>query len=584
MPKAAITWILVGAPNSGKTSLFNALTGEQAEVMNYPGSTAVTHSARLKTLSLAHINVVDTPGVYGLNGDTIEEQEVNKALSKHKKASVIFVMDMRFAEHRLNLLKDLLAKGYKCVVYCTNLASAQTSLDELHGEYGVSFIDSELPLAQKNLVYALDNIHLNHTRAAIPTPHSRRNINLDWLFLHPVLGIMATILLMTLMFSAVFFLAYPLSYQIELLMDQALRMAAQLNQSHALLGSMLSGIILGIGTLIMFTPQIFLLFFIILFIQESGYLARAAVILDPVMQRFGLHGKSFVSLLSGFSCAIPAILLTRTIESPKERLLTILAVPFTVCSARVPMYTLCVSFLFNHQSPLVAGLAFSGLYFLSLVMGLVAAGIIQRYLPGDQASYFMMELPPYRLPSVILVVRSALYRVRQFITNAGPLIAGLSLVVWFTTTFPDYENPNTKARLEHSYAGQFGQLIEPVFKPMGANWQVGTAILSSFGAREVFVSSLSMLLGEDLTETTEKTLFESLQDIKQDNGEKLFSTPSIIALLVFFMIALQCLSTTAITAKETNSWKIAILQFTVMNGLAYGLSVLTYQLLLRGLS
>lgn len=586
MPNAKIKWVLIGAPNSGKTSLFNELTGSTREVMNYPGSTVSTHRAPLKKSFFPNVIVIDTPGVYGINGDSPEELEVRSTLDKHRNSPIVFVVDCRFIEHRIQLLSKLRSEGYKCVAYCTHVQDSSANLYDLHTTHGISFIDSSQPLALKTLVYAIENIDLQITAPANDTTSQKQASNaydLDRLFLHPWLGFLFAIIAMILIFSAVFFIAQPISDTIESVVDTLVGLLQQhpLSMQYPLLSSLISGGVLGLEALLVFAPQIFLLFAIILFIQESGYLARAAVILDPILQRFGLHGKSFVSLLSGFSCAVPAILLSRTIESKKERLITILAVPFMMCSARVPMYAMCISFLFRGHSPFVAGLAFASCYFINMFLGVIASGVINKLLPKDATSYFMMELPPYTWPSIRGVLRSAANRVLLFFKSAGPIILGLSFVIWAAMTFPNYTHTDRSDRLSRSYTAKIGQWIEPVFTPMGADWRVGTTLLTSFAAREVFASSLTLLLGKDVTETTGTSAVESLRDAKKQDGSSLFSMASIIALLVFFMFALQCSSTTAVTAKETGSWKIAFSQFVIMNGLAYTLAVFTYQILSR---
>lgn len=576
----------MGAPNSGKTSLFNKLTGSTGEVMNYPGSTATLHHAPLKKTFSLNAVVVDTPGVYGVNGTTPEEIEVRSILETHKKSPIVFVMDCRFIEHRIQMLSKLRKDGFKCVVFCTHVEENATDLSDLHSTYGASFIDSSQPLALQTLIYAIENIDA-HPVASLQTsltPKSQKNkVDFDQFFLHPLLGFVLAIIAMVLIFSSVFYIAQPISDTIESIIDMFIHTLQELSfaNQHPLIISLISGGILGVGALLVFTPQIFLLFLIIQFIQESGYLARAAVIFDPILEKFGLHGKSFVSLLSGFSCAIPAILLTKTIESKKERLITILAVPFMVCSARVPMYAMCISFLLRDYSSIYAGLVFASCYFINILLGVFASGIINKFLPTDASSYFMMELPPYKLPSFRFIVRSAAKRVWQFIKNAGPIILGLSLIIWSATTFPDYTNTKNADRLANSYAAKAGQWIEPVFKPMGADWRVGTALITTFAAREVFASSITLLLGKDVSDTVNTSTLETLWRAKKEDGAPLFSIASIIALLVFFMFALQCSSTTAITAHETGSWKIALYQFVIMNGLAYTLAVITYQILSR---
>lgn len=586
MSKTTIKWLLVGAPNSGKTSLFNHITGSYEEVMNYPGSTTNSQIARLKKAYKLNVDVVDTPGIYNLDGNSLEEREVKHTLAQYPTAPIIFVLDCRFLNHRLRLLNALLSRGFKCVAYCNYVSESAADLTNLHSEYGISFIDSQSPLALKALIYALENIDLQFPGQSLPKPSTKGaapSYDLDKIFLYPTFSFIFTLILITLIFSSAFYIGQPISHQIETIMDFFLSRldSAFFLKEHLLLKLLISGCILGIGTLLVYTPQIFLLFIVILFIQDSGYLARAAVILDPLLQKFGLHGKSFVPLLSGFSCAIPAILLSKAIESKRERLLTILAVPFMVCSARIPIYAMCISFLLYGKSPFLAGLAFAGCYFINLCLGIIASGIVNKLIPAAGSSYFMMELPPYKIPSMRIIIRSAANRVLAFIKNAGPIILGLSFLTWLATTFPNYDNPNTVDRLKQSYAGKVGRWIEPAFQPMGVDWKVGTAILTSFAAREVFVSSLTLLIGQDLSEISEEGLFESLRNTEKDDGTPLFSPASILSLLIFFMFALQCSSTVALTAKETKSWGIAIAQFAIMNTLAYSLAVAAYQILSR---
>ncbi len=583
MSNIATTWLLIGAPNSGKTSLFNRLTGSSADVMNYPGSTVLSHKASLKKEYAKGVVLVDTPGGYSVAGHAPEEIELSKALAENKDSPIIFVMDFRFAEHRLVFLKQLLVQGRKCVAFCTHVGKNAKKLEVLHAKYGISFIDGDQVLALKTLVYAIQNIHIQAPLATGASSQSVRkapSYTLDRIFLHSWLGLVSAFVLMIFIFSGVFYIAMPVSDALDFGVDQIMILlrSSDVGAQHPLAMSLLCGVILGLGSLAVFVPQIFLLFVIVLFIQESGYLARAAVILDPIFQRVGLHGKSFVSLLSGFSCAIPAIMLTKTIDSKKERMLTILAIPFMMCSARVPLFAMGISFLF-YDNPILGGVIFGGLYFLSFFMALVAAGVITLFFPSKEASSFMMELPPYKLPPLWSIVRAAMRRVVIFLKNAGPLILGISLMVWFATTFPNYDNPNTSERVSESYATKVGQWVAPVFEPMGVDWKVGTAVIISFSAREVFVPTLTLLLGQDVTETSGVGTFEQWRSIKTTSGQPLFSTASMVALLVFFMIALQCTSTVAIIAKETNSWHRALWQFVIMNCLAYAFAVMVYKIL-----
>lgn len=585
MSKTATTWLLIGAPNSGKTSLFNALTGSDAEVMNYPGSTVRAQKAYLKKEYAAGVLVVDTPGVYGVSDSFPEETELKKILEGYKESPIVYVMDCRFVEHRLQLLKELLRRGRSCVVYCTHTLKSTVSFEELHTTYGISFIDSSQDLALKTLAYAVQNIGIQAPPPATTPTLPVRQANpygLDRLILHSWLGLVSTLVVMVLIFGSIFYISQPISDLVECGVDQIILMLklSDAANEYPLLISMICGGVLGGGALIVFTPQVFWLFVVVLFIQESGYLARAAVILDPIFQRVGLHGRSFVSLLSGFSCAVPAILLSKTIESKKERLITILTIPFMMCSARVPMVAMGVSFLL-HDRPVLGGIIFAGFYFVSLFIGIVAAGIINVFSPSKDASFFMMELPPYKWPSVRVVMRAAANRVFMFLKGASALILGISLVIWFATTFPNYDSPNNSERVSQSYAAQIGQWMDPAFELLGVDWRVGTALIVSFTAREVFVPSITLLLGRDVTDTVGSGTFEQLRNVETKGGAPLFSFASVVSLLIFFMFALQCGSTVAVTAKEAGSRRVAFCQFVIMNGIAYTLAVIVYQILSR---
>lgn len=577
--------ILVGAPNSGKTSLFNKLTGSQKEVMNYPGSTTTISQAPLKKqLHTSANTVIDTPGIYGLGDNSLEEQQVLRALSSTEHTVVICVIDLRFLSHRIELLKNLQQRtSHKIIVYATHAAKSNISLDELNKEYGVPFIDSSNKLALKTLLYAIENVHIQQPQSVNFTQRKEtKSIDLDAWLLHPYLGFTLGFLTLISMFTLTFYLMFPLSEYIEILIDQLL--TYNINgplRSFPIAQSLTSGLLLGIGTLIMFVPQVIGLFFVVLLIQESGYLARAAIIFDPLLSKFGLHGKSIAPILAGFSCAIPAILLTKTIESKREKLLTILAVPFMTCSARVPIYTLCISFLFYDYAPWISGVAFAACYMLSLILGCIAAAVLNKFTKEDTASFLMMELPPYKLPNPWKLFKNSANKSFVFVKNAGPIIVFLSTLIWATTTFPAYNEPNPAERLNQSYAAKFGQFIEPAFKPMGLEWRAGTAILTSFAAREVFVSSLSLFLGQDLTQDSGRGVFNTLREVKNPDGSPVFSFASTVAILIFFVLALQCTSTTAITAKELNSWRMAIYQFVFMNIFAYIVAVILYQTLIR---
>lgn len=587
MPNPCEALILIGAPNSGKTSLFNKLTGLNKDVMNYPGSTTETSRAPIKQNLLPFkTSIIDTPGIYGFGDASLEEAEVLNILNSEKNALIVCVIDCRFFSHRMELLTHLIHHyPNKIIVYTTHAASNNLDLDVLSKEYKVPFIDANGPFPIKTLLYAVENIDIPQNTLSVKPKHlPQKNITpkIDKWVLTPYLGALAGLLILISLFSLAFFIVAPLSEYIEIVIDCLLGYISENPiQSFPFLHSLTSGVLLGVGTLLMFTPQVIGLFFVVLLIQESGYLARAAIIFDPLLAKIGLHGKSIAPILAGFSCAIPAILLAKTIESKKEKLLTILAIPLMLCSARVPVYTLCISFLFYGYAPWISGLAFAACYILSLLLGCFATALLNKFTAQNTASFLMMELPHYKLPNAWTLLKKSVSKSFVFVKNAGPIIVVLSTFIWAATTFPNHTEQNAAERLNQSYAAQLGRFIEPAFTPMGADWRVGTAILTSFAAREVFVSSLSLFLGQDLTKESGKGVFDALRLVKKQDSSPVFSFASTLAILIFFMLALQCTSTTAITAKELKSWKIAIYQFIFMNSFAYVIAVIVYQLLTK---
>jgi ferrous iron transport protein B len=317
-------------------------------------------------------------------------------------------------------------------------------------------------------------------------------------------------------------------------------------------------------------------------LEDSGYLARAVTLVDGPFSYIGLSGRSLFPFLSGFACAIPATLSARSISSKRERWITIFVLPFMTCSARLPVYALLLSFLFYGDSAWKPGLLMSILYFLSLLLGILAAGILNVCLKSDKKSSFFMELPLYRRPVLSNILSSSWSRTRHFIWKAGPVIFTFALIMWVATHFPRYSDVTPEEQIQKSYAGQFGQVIEPVFERMGGDWRVGVSLLSAFVAREVFVSVLAVTLkntGSEAKNSFHSSMVETMRMTEKPDGSPLFSRAGILALLVFFIFSLQCLSTTGIVYKETGSWKFAAVQLISLNFLAYVGAVVTYHLL-----
>jgi ferrous iron transport protein B len=335
-----------------------------------------------------------------------------------------------------------------------------------------------------------------------------------------------------------------------------------------------------LGAVLIFLPQIFILFFGIGILESSGYLARAATLVDKPFSKLGLSGRSFVPVLSGFACAVPAIMATRNISSKRDRLITSIMIPLMTCSARLPVYALLTGFLFKKAPVWQAGLFLTALYLGALVLGAFSAAVLNKIIPQGEKSLFLMELPLYRRPQFKILLSQSWNRSLSYARKAGPVIFILAVAVWLGSTFPNYQETNPEIKLSQSYLGQVGQKIEPLFTPMGADWRVGVGLISAFTAREVFVSTLAVVMniGETQDEDSlQSSLLETMDQAKKSNGEKLFTVASVLALIIFFMIALQCMSTFAITVKETGSMQFAMVQMISLNVLAYVLAVIVYQ-------
>jgi ferrous iron transport protein B len=367
------------------------------------------------------------------------------------------------------------------------------------------------------------------------------------------------------------------------------------------------GVIAGVGGVLVFLPQILLLFLFISLLEDTGYMARAAFLLDKLMSRVGLHGKAFLTLMSSFACAIPGIMATRTIESRRDRFATILIAPFMSCSARLPVYSLMIAAFFTGQKVFgfisIGAVLMLAMYTLGITVAIIVAFILKRTLLKAPPPPFLMELPPYRLPNVRTVLQNMFTRAWIFVKRAGTVILAISIVLWVLTYFPRSEEPaaapetavtqtaetaigagddaavvEESEHLRNSYAGQLGHLIEPAIEPLGFDWKIGVALISSFAAREVLVSTLSIIynVGGDATEES-PSLISALQNAKRPDGTKVWTPLTALTLMVFFVLAMQCMSTVAVVRRETNSWPWTLFMVFYMTGLAYVASLITYQ-------
>ena len=434
---------------------------------------------------------------------------------------------------------------------------------------------------------------------------------IDKVLTHPVVGIVVFAMVMFGIFEALFAGAEPLIGAIERLTGFVQEQAAALIPAGVLQDLIVQGIIAGVGNVIVFAPQILMLFLFIGFLEDSGYLARVAFVIDRVMKGVGLHGKAFVPLLSGFACAVPAVMATRTIERRRDRLVTMLALPLMSCSARLPVYILVVGTVFAGQSLgwfSVGAVALFSMYTLSVLVTLAAAAVIRRTVLPGPAPTFVLEMPPYRWPSAPILWINAWRRLRIFLVDAGTIILAMTILLWALLSFPKSANvveyyaaererveqttlsgmekaealrsldaQEAAEQLESSLGGRFGHAIEPALRPIGFDWQIGVGIIGAFAAREVFISTLGVVFGIGEAEEQSKPLRQALREARHADGTPVMTPLSGISLMVFFLLACQCMSTIAVVRRESGSWKWPVFLFSYMTVLAYVASLAVYQ-------
>ncbi|MBX3017615.1 MAG: ferrous iron transporter B [Bdellovibrionaceae bacterium] len=619
--------LLVGAPNCGKTTLFNWLTGLSAKAVNYPGSTVeisrgplAAHWNKSKE-DVGPIQIVDSPGVFGLAARevTADEEVTRRALRAEKAGAlrgdatgdapnlVVGVVDATQLERQLIVPEQLVAMGVRPLLVFTmtdllgederrhlkarfpealwiegrlggGVDTLAAKIIELRKTPALSGL-RDLQWTEADYVAAQKRIREKLSRARVEIPKARKITQaIDALFLNPYLALPLLFLVMSALFTAVFVLAAPaMDFVDGGFASLAEWTLAQTGEN--LFGLFLSeGLITGFGAFLVFVPQIAILFVVISFLEASGYLARTVILMDRPLSKFGLSGRSLVPVLVGFACAVPAIMATRTISSKRDRWITNFVIPLMTCSARLPVFALLIGFLFVDAPAWKKGMAMAGMYLLSLVVGGIAALILDKMLPRGPVNPLALELPLYRWPQWRLIARQTWYRTRAFIENAAPVIFVLTVLIWAASRFPRHEGVSAEQQLELSYLGQIGQFLDPIFHPMGVDWRVGIALLSAFAAREVFVATLALVVSGS-TETEEGSLIQTLAKVPDAGGEPILNFASACALLIFFVIALQCLSTVAVAFRESGSWKFALGQLVALNGVAYILAVAVYQVL-----
>ena len=601
--------LLIGSPNSGKSLLFNRMTGLNQKVVNFPGITVDISSG--PTIADPGLDLVDFPGVYSLHSISEEEriaiQAFRKSLTEDSLDYVICILDATRLEKGLYFALQVIRecrKNDKPILIAANMVdilkkysmqldtdglsqslgvpvlalSAKTGegIETLHAELkrGKSLVeDASLPRFKDS--GDLDLRNLAHELSRLYGPKGDLLISsqarMDAFFLHTWFGGIAFFLIMYLLFQSIFTWA-PAMNAVQGILEWIAGLILPYMGTgfvHDFIKEALFG---GIGAFLVFVPQIFVLTMVVGILEDSGYLARAAVICHKPLRFFGLTGKSFIPMLSGVACAIPGIYAARMVDSPKKRWLTYLAIPLMPCSARLPVYTVIIAAFIPSYHLLggligLQGLAMFMIYFFGMLSGLLVTSVVSRALPEIHKDMpFVLEMPPYRLPSWKPLLRNSWNRSKHFVTKAGAIIFSVTVIVWILGYFPNYG-----ADLGQSWLGGLGRMIEPVFAPLGLDWKYGVAILSSFLAREVFVGTLGTLYG---IESADKHVI-SLADKIQHNGLPLGSG---IALLVLFALALQCVSTLTILYKESNSLKLPLQMFVAYAILSYSAAWLIFQL------
>ncbi len=603
---------LLGSPNAGKTTLFNALTGLRAKVGNYPGVTVERREGRTSAGG-REITVIDLPGAYSLEPLSPDEAVVARVLSGELDAApeaLLVVADACSLERSLLLVGQVLRRGLPTCLVLTMIDELQARGGQLdrerleralgipvlgvvgHRGRGIDALRSAMehpeswsrppfppPESTPDRAAWADSILANALR--VRPGASRITDRIDRVVLHPVAGTLIFALVMVTFFQLIFRWATPAMDAIDAAVAALSALLRQALPLGLFADFLCDGLLAGVGSVIVFLPQILILFSLLYLLEDVGYMARAAFVIDRVMARIGLEGRAFVSLLSSYACAVPGIMATRTIPSPKNRLVTMLVAPLMTCSARLPVYALLIG-AFVPATQVVGpielqGLVLLGLYLAGAVAALLVAGLLKRTLMRGEELPFYMELPSYRWPTSRLLLSQIWGSARAFLRRAGTIILLVSVLLWGLLTFPRSEAPAELAqadaaryRLEHSLAGSAGRAIEPLIAPLGFDWKIGVGLLSSLAAREVIVATLAQIYAAT---DAEGSLRDAIRrDVDPRSGQPVFTPPTVAALLTFFVFALQCMSTLAVLRRETNSWRWPAFAFSYLLALAYAAS------------
>lgn len=604
---------LVGNPNSGKTALFNALTGSRQKVANYAGVTVERKEGHLKTGEGRTLSVLDLPGTYSLRARSPDEEVTRDAVlgrlaGEQSPDVLVCVADATNLRLVLRLILELKAVGRPMVLALNMFDIAQRQglridLDGLQRELGCPIVTTvatrkrgidELVARVDDLAragaLAGENTWREPTAAEIRQAHreAQRILKtyvrpperpdtltgrIDSVLLHPLAGLAILFGLLFLMFQAVFTWAAPAQDLIETSFAALAGFFAERLPEGALTSFLTDGVISGVGSVLVFLPQILVLFLFILLLEDFGYMARAAFLMDRIMGGAGLHGRAFIPLLSSFACAIPGVMATRVIDNKHDRLTTILVAPLMTCSARIPVYTLIISAFIPDRTVggvlNLQGLVMFGLYAAGILSALAISFLMRRLFWRTAVEPFLMELPTYKLPDPENVLRNLYLRGKIFVERAGRIIFPLTILIWFLSTFPGPPPGATEPAIDYSFAGQLGHALQPLLAPIGFNWQMTVALIPGFAAREVAVAALGTVYAVAATDAEPGMLIGTLA--------AQWSIATGLSFLAWYVFAPQCLSTLGVVKRETNSWRWPLVMLAYMTGLAYLASFVVYR-------
>lgn len=622
---AATVVALVGRPNAGKSSLYNLLTGGHAKVGNFPGITVDVLEAEVALGTGERLRFVDLPGVYTVEGQPDPESDEGHArrylerLKAEKTPHLVAqVLDATHLALGLTLTLELRRRGVPLAVVVTQhdvLEKQGSTVDAaaLAAALGVPVLTTSArkkgvapqvleflgDAVREAKVPPRDALDAEAVARKVLRPGAdaaeaqarvrRRTERLDALLLHPVLGPFLFLSLMVLLFASVFLVAEPVTWAIDAV-NGALGARIEAALGPGLVTSLLvDGVLGGAGTVLTFLPQIVVLTVVMELIEASGYLARGSFLVDRLLHVAGLGGRSFVPLLTAHACAVPAITSARIIRDPGQRLRTILVLPLMTCSARIPTYGLLIAAFFSQQSALMRGALFVALYFAGVASGLVASLVLGRTVKRTaQTLPLVLELPPYRRPQARVMARLGWRAATRFVKDVGSVILVAAVILWALLTVPGPGHakavaaapPGASERvvaMQGSVAAFVGRALEPVTRPAGFDWRMNIGLIGSFGARELMVGTLGVIFGIEGDDDDPTPLAEKLREAKTPAGTRAYGVPTALALMVFFVIACQCMSTVAAVRRETKSWKWAGFLLAYTYGAAYVLAVLVYQ-------